>query len=150
MSESDPALYDLVRNGLDPDRYTALTWEGSFQDYLEIAEKEELNLRNPPEKTPQLFESYLPYALALGVDQQWSERFASLLASIRTPDGGSYAPSWYNGAWNSYNLSEATNGLSSGLNSSVSSSVTPPGSSSGGGGGGSSGGGGGGGGGGGW
>lgn len=121
-----------------------------FKDYLEIAEKEELNLRNPPEKTPELFETYLPFALALGVDQQWSERFASLLASIRTPDGDSYHPSWYDGRWNSSNLSKTTNSLSSGLNSAVSSSVTAPGSSSGGGGGGSSGGGGGGGGGGGW
>jgi uncharacterized membrane protein len=121
-----------------------------FKDYLEIAEKEELNLRNPPEKTPELFESYLPFALALGVDQQWSERFASLLASIRTPDGKAYSPSWYDGAWNSSNLSKATDGLSSGLNSAVASSVVAPGSSSGGGGGGSSGGGGGGGGGGGW
>jgi uncharacterized protein (TIGR04222 family) len=121
-----------------------------FKDYLEIAEKEELNLRNPPEKTPELFEAYLPFALALGVDQQWSERFASLLASIRTPTGDGYSPSWYDGKWSSSNLTKATSGLSSGLNSAVSSSVSPPGSSSGGGGGGSSGGGGGGGGGGGW
>ncbi len=121
-----------------------------FKDYLEIAEKEELNLRNPPEKTPELFEAYLPFALALGVDQQWTERFASLLASIRTPNGDGYSPSWYDGKWSSSNLSKATTALSSGLNSAVSSSVSPPGSSSGGGGGGSSGGGGGGGGGGGW
>jgi len=121
-----------------------------FIDFLEIAEEEELNLRNPPEKTPELFESLLPFALALGVDQQWSERFASILASIRDPNGNAYQPSWYNGRWNSSNLSKTTNKLSSSLNSAISSSVTPPGSSSGGGGGGSSGGGGGGGGGGGW
>jgi hypothetical protein len=121
-----------------------------FKDYLEVAEEEEMNLRNPPQKTPELFESLLPFALALGVDQQWSERFANLLASIRQPDGSSYNPSWYDGKWNSSNLTKATNSLSSGLNSAVRSSVTPPGSSSGGGGGGSSGGGGGGGGGGGW
>lgn len=125
-----------------------------FKDFLEIAEKDELNLRNPPEKTPQLFESLLPFALALGVDQQWSERFASLLAGIRDPNGGEYQPSWYNGKWNSSNLRKTTSKLSSSLNSAISSSVSPPGSSSGfssgGGGGGSSGGGGGGGGGGGW
>jgi uncharacterized membrane protein YgcG len=121
-----------------------------FTDYLEIAEKEELNLRNPPEKTPQLFEALLPFALALGVEQAWSEKFAAVLAAIRNPDGSAYSPSWYNGTWNTANLSKATNTLSSGLNSAVSSSVRPPGSSSGGGGGGFSGGGGGGGGGGGW
>ncbi|MGB5489476.1 MAG: DUF2207 domain-containing protein [Woeseiaceae bacterium] len=121
-----------------------------FKEFLEIAEKDELNLRNPPEKTPHLFETMLPFALALGVDQQWSERFATVLANIRGPDGSEYRPSWYNGSWNSNNLSKTTNKLSSSLNSAISSSVSPPGSSSGGGGGGSSGGGGGGGGGGGW
>ncbi len=121
-----------------------------FKEYLEIAEAEELNLKNPPEKTPELFEAYLPFALALGADQEWSERFASLLASIREPAGNSYSPSWYDGKWSSSNLSKATKSLSSGLNSAVSASVVAPGSSSGGGGGGSSGGGGGGGGGGGW
>ena len=121
-----------------------------FKDFLEVAEKDELNLRNPPKKTPALFEAYLPFALALGVDQQWSERFAAILARIRGPDGNEYRPSWYNGSWNSNNLSRTTNKLSSSLNSAISSSVSPPGSSSGGGGGGSSGGGGGGGGGGGW
>lgn len=121
-----------------------------FEEFLEIAEKDELNLRNPPQKTPELFETYLPYALALGVDQEWSERFAIVLATIRQPDGDTYSPAWYNGSWNSSNLSKATSGLSRGLNSAVSASVRAPGSSSGGGGGGSSGGGGGGGGGGGW
>ena len=121
-----------------------------FKDFLEIAEKDELNLRNPPTKTPELFEMMLPYALALGVEQQWSQRFADVLAAIRGPDGEGYRPSWYNGRWNTSNLSRTTRGLSSGLSSAVSSSVSPPGSSSGGGGGGSSGGGGGGGGGGGW
>ncbi len=121
-----------------------------FKDYLEIAEKDEMNLRNPPEKTPELFETYLPFALALGVDQEWSERFGSLLASIRGEDGKGYRPNWYNGSFSSSNLTRATSILSSGLNSALGSSVSPPGSSSGGGGGGSSGGGGGGGGGGGW
>ena len=121
-----------------------------FSDYLEIAEKDEMNLRNPPDKTPELFEALLPYALALGVEQAWAEKFASVLAGIRSADGSAWQPSWYHGTWNTSNLSDTTTHLASGLNSAVSSSVTPPGSSSGGGGGGFSGGGGGGGGGGGW
>ena len=121
-----------------------------FRDYLEVAEKDELNLRNPPQKTPALFEAYLPYALALGVDQQWAEKFAAILASARGSGSSAYQPSWYNGSWSAANLASSTSQLSSSLNTAISSSVTPPGSSSGGGGGGSSGGGGGGGGGGGW
>ena len=121
-----------------------------FKDYLEIAEKDELNLRNPPDKTPQLFEQFLPFALAMGVEQKWAERFTEVFAGLRGPSDSSYHPSWYNGSWNSLDVSSNTASLSSGLNTAISSSVTPPGSSSGGGGGGFSGGGGGGGGGGGW
>jgi uncharacterized membrane protein len=121
-----------------------------FKDYLEVAEKDEMNLRNPPEKTPQLFEAYLPFALALGVEQVWAEKFAAVLGAIRGPRGGGYQPSWYSGAWDSSRIGSNIGSVSSGLGSAISSSVTPPGSSSGGGGGGFSGGGGGGGGGGGW
>ncbi|HZW59319.1 MAG TPA: DUF2207 domain-containing protein [Woeseiaceae bacterium] len=119
-----------------------------FREYLEIAEKDELNLRNPPQKTPQLFERYLPFALALGVEQAWAERFAAVFANLRGGDGGSYHPAWYNGTWNSLDLGSHTARLTSKLDSAISSSMTAPGSSSGGGG--FSGGGGGGGGGGGW
>ena len=121
-----------------------------FKDYLEVAEKHELNLRNPPDKTPQLFEAYLPFALALGVEQEWAEKFAAVLEAIRGPDGRGYQPSWYSGSWDSSNIGANVGSMSGGLGSAISSSVTPPGSSSGGGGGGFSGGGGGGGGGGGW
>jgi uncharacterized membrane protein YgcG len=121
-----------------------------FREYLEVAEKEEMNLRNPPEKTPELFERYLPFALAMGVEQRWAERFAAIFANLREPGGAPYHPVWYHGAWNVNNFSGATAAMTSGLGSAISSSVTAPGSSSGSGGGGSSGGGGGGGGGGGW
>jgi len=121
-----------------------------FQDYLEIAEKDELNLLNPPQKTPQLFEKFLPFALALGVEQHWAERFTAIFAKLRGPNESSYHPAWYSGSWNNFDVGSTTSALSSSLHSSISSSVTPPGSSSGSGGGGFSGGGGGGGGGGGW
>ena len=121
-----------------------------FREYLEVAEKDEMNLRNPPDRTPQLFEQFLPFALAMGVEQQWAERFAEIFANLSGPNQASYHPSWYNGSWNTLNLSSTTASLSSSLGTAISSSVTAPGSSSGSGGGGFSGGGGGGGGGGGW
>ena len=121
-----------------------------FKDYLEVAEKDEMNLRNPPEKTPALFEKYLPYALALGVEQEWSERYAEVFENILGAESSEYHPTWYNGSWNNLNIASNTSSLTGGLSTAISSSVTPPGSSSGGGGGGFSGGGGGGGGGGGW
>jgi uncharacterized membrane protein YgcG len=121
-----------------------------FRMYLSIGEQERLNLENPPQRTPQLFEMFLPYALALDVEQQWAEQFATVL-SAATRDQAAYAPSWYSGAgWGTLGAAGFTHSLGSSMSSAIASSSTAPGSSSGGGGGGSSGGGGGGGGGGGW
>lgn len=116
--------------------------------YLSVAEKDRLNLLNPPEKTPELFEKLLPWALALGVEQEWSEQFSGVLAQAATEDG-KYSPSWYNGH-HVFSTASLASSLGSSLSASISSASTAPGSSSGSGGGGSSGGGGGGGGGGGW
>jgi uncharacterized membrane protein YgcG len=120
-----------------------------FKLYLSVAEKERLNIMNPPEKTPELFEKYLPYALALDVEHEWSEQFADVLAAAAR-DGG-YRPAWYTGnSWRSTDMTGLASSLGASLPGAISSSATAPGSSSGSGGGGSSGGGGGGGGGGGW
>ena len=121
-----------------------------FKLYLSVAEKERLNLLNPPEKTPALFEKYLPYALALNVENAWSEQFAEVLAQAGT-ETQPYSPVWYSGSsWDSFHTSRFTDSLGSSFAGAISSSSTAPGSSSGSGGGGSSGGGGGGGGGSGW
>jgi uncharacterized membrane protein YgcG len=120
-----------------------------FREYLQVAEQDELNLKNPPRMTPQLFETYLPFALALDVEQQWGERFAREFENLQ--DSDHYQPSWYRGRrWDSHGVTGMSRALGGSLTSAISSSSTAPGSSSGSGGGGSSGGGGGGGGGGGW
>jgi uncharacterized membrane protein YgcG len=124
-----------------------------FRMYLGTAEGEFLQSMHPPEVTPELFEKYLPYALALGVENEWAEKFSTVLERAAAAAGQStvYHPSWYRGAtWNAASMGDFAGGLGSSLGGAVSSSSTAPGSSSGGGGGGSSGGGGGGGGGGGW
>ena len=122
-----------------------------FKMYLSVTEKDKLNLLNPPEKTPELFEKYLPYAFALDVDQAWCEQFAGVLAAASQTTEG-YSPGWYTGSgnWRNTALSGVAARLGGSLSAAISSSSVAPGSSSGGGGGGSSGGGGGGGGGGGW
>jgi uncharacterized membrane protein YgcG len=121
-----------------------------FKMFLSVAEKDRLNLLNPPDRTPELFERYLPYALALGVEQAWAQQFADVLARAAV-DGTTYSPAWYSGSgWSTARVGAFSSSLGSSLSSSISSSSTAPGSSSGFGGGGGSGGGGGGGGGGGW
>ena len=119
-----------------------------FKMYLSAAEKDRLNMMSPPDKTPELFEKYLPYALALDVEQNWAEQFSSVLSKAAA-DGNTYSPAWYTGSgWSSFNAGGFASSFGSSFSSAISSSSTAPGSSSGSGG--SSGGGGGGGGGGGW
>ena len=104
----------------------------------------------PPTDTPEIFERYLPYAIALGVENHWAERFAERARRRRGPGA---AGIWLvfghrSNPWN--NPTGFVDSVGSSLSSTISSASTAPGSSSGSGGGGSSGGGGGGGGGGGW
>lgn len=124
-----------------------------FKLYLSVTEKDRMNLLNPPERTPEVFEKYLPYALALDVEQRWSEQFASVFARMAA-EGRPYAPVWYNGMyWNPVNPAAFASSIGNGFSNAISASAVAPGSNSGlggGGGGGFSGGGGGGGGGGGW
>jgi uncharacterized membrane protein YgcG len=126
-----------------------------FKQYLSITEEDRLERLNPPEKTPELFERYLPYAIALGVENAWANRFANVLATASAADAeqASSSMKWYAGRDNPWTHTNAFVGsvgssLASGLASA--SSAPSASSSSGSSGGGSSGGGGGGGGGGGW
>ena len=120
-----------------------------FKQYLSITEGERLDRMHSPEDTPELFERYLPYAIALGVENRWAERFAAVLAAAAA--SGQQGFGWYSGSSNPWdNPTGFADTVGSSLASAISSASTAPGSSSGSGGGGSSGGGGGGGGGGGW
>ncbi|MZR21709.1 DUF2207 domain-containing protein [Sneathiella chungangensis] len=124
-----------------------------FADFLSVTEKDRMNFFNSPERTPELFERYLPFAIALDVENAWADQFSNAFANAHEGpwQRGSYRPSWYNGRhFNSSNLAGFSTSLGRGFTSAISSASTAPGSSSGSSGGGSSGGGGGGGGGGGW
>lgn len=119
-----------------------------FRQYLTLAEGDELKARYATPLTPDKFEAYLPYAIALDVETQWADRFAEDLRKAGQ-DPTQYRSHWYDGS-DFRGVRGISSSVSGALASSVSSSSSPPGSSSGGGGGGFSGGGGGGGGGGGW
>lgn len=116
-----------------------------FRMYLEVAEKDDLNLRHPPQLTPALFERYMPYAIALGVEQKWAEKFTRVFSAMEQSRGTPYRPVWYYGAFNASRMGDFSKSVSSGFSSAISAASQPPGSSSGAGGGGFSGGGGGGG-----
>jgi len=121
-----------------------------FERYLGTAEQDRLDRMRSPTLTPEVFEAFLPYAYALGVENNWCRRFAREMPLEAQQQAG-YHPGWYHGQFHgAAALSHLGDSFGSSFSSAIASASSPPGSSSGSGGGGFSGGGGGGGGGGGW
>lgn len=122
-----------------------------FRMFLATADEKRFDLMSPPKKSLELYEKYLPFAIALGCEIEWGKKFEEIINTASLDGKVSTVTAF------SQSMSRDSHTISSSFASSfsgaISSASTPPSSSSGGGssfGGGSSGGGGGGGGGGGW
>lgn len=117
--------------------------------YMRVASKDELSrLQVADQEEPSLdaerFQSLLPFALALDVEDAWTDRFikaVGMATAIKTMTGAD----WYHTPAGFSNLDSFSTDFAGSLCSTISSSSSPPGGASGGGGGGFSGGGGGGG-----
>lgn len=136
----------LIKAPTEPGRRLIDEAEG-LKRYLSVAERDELKRLEgpgaPPALDAQRYELLLPFAVALDVEQAWTDKFTAAVGAAAAAAVTS-GITWYRGGGIN-NLGSLATAVSSGLNSSIASASTPPGSSSGGGGGGSSGGGGGGG-----
>jgi hypothetical protein len=69
-----------------------------FRRFICAVEADRLNRTNPPDRTPALFERYLPYAFALDSQQQWAAQFAdvtskSAVGKLEVQDT-TFAKSW--------------------------------------------------------
>lgn len=102
-----------------------------FKWFLSVTEKDRLDFHNAPERTPEQFMEFLPYAVAFGVEQKWAEQFKSLTIP---------PPQWAEGNFHGFNAVLLASGLHN-LHSSASSAAFSPPSSAGSGGSGFSGGG---------
>jgi uncharacterized membrane protein YgcG len=124
------------------------TIEG-FRMFLATADEQRFDTMNPLKKSLELYEKYLPFAIALDCEVEWGNKFEEIITTAQIDNSGissfSHSSSSHRDSFGS--------SFASSFSGTISSASTPPSSSSGGGssfGGGSSGGGGGGGGGGGW
>jgi len=116
-----------------------------FKRFLSTTERYRLEQFTPPEQTPEQFEKYLPYAIALNVENEWGEKFNHLLVQAGR-DPQTYRPQWYSGdVWTGTTAATLPVFLNSGLSSALATSSISSSSSASGGGGSSGGGGGGGG-----
>jgi uncharacterized membrane protein YgcG len=108
--------------------------EGFYQ-FLNAVDEDRLKRLDAPDKTPELFEKLLPYAMALEVEQRWSQQFTSVLASAAAAPGGAtngFAPTWYKGGdLHTFSAGSFTDSFADSFSSVVSSASSPPGSSSG-------------------
>lgn len=92
-----------------------------FKLFLTTTEQDRLNKLTPVNVTPETFEKYLPYAIALNIENEWGEKFNALLQKAGI-DVQSYKPSWYTGAvWTGTTAGTFPLFLDSGLTSAYSS-----------------------------
>ncbi|MBY0538115.1 DUF2207 domain-containing protein [Patescibacteria group bacterium] len=115
--------------------YEARNHIEGFKLFLSVTDKERFDFHNAPEKSPELFMQYLPYAVALGVEEKWAKVFEGI--TIPQPD-------WYEGgniaAFSTGTLTSDLGAFSTALSTNSGVSGSSGGGSSGGGGGGGGGG----------
>src|SRR5260221_9740860 len=63
-----------------------------FEDFLIHVESERFNRMI---KTPEMFEKFLPFAMALGVEKNWSRAFQGIMTQPPQWYRGSYGPNFY-------------------------------------------------------
>lgn len=128
-------LAALLSRRLTKKGYDALSHLDGFKLFLSVTEKDRYEFHNAPQKSPEMFMAFLPYAIALGVEKKWADVFQG----ITIPN-----PSWYDGgsvgAFSATNLTSSLGGFSSSLSASSGASASSGGGSAGGGGGGGGGG----------
>ena len=57
--------------------------------YIEVAEEERIKFHDAPEKSPELFEKLLPYAMVFGLENKWAKEFEGIYT---------VQPTWYTGS----------------------------------------------------
>jgi uncharacterized membrane protein len=57
-----------------------------FKEFMSVTDKERFDFHNAPEKSPEQFMAFLPYAIALGVEKKWTKLFDDIQME---------PPSWY-------------------------------------------------------
>lgn len=102
-----------------------------LKKYIAVAEQDRINFVNAPEKNPQTFEKFLPFAILFELEKQWVKEFEKMYH---------IQPTWYHGAYVSGGFGSSFSGFLSSANTSFSSSASSGGGYSGGGGGGGGGG----------
>lgn len=90
--------------------------------YLATAEEKRFDRLQPPKKDLELFEKFLPYAIALECQSQWADKFEDIL---KVAAAAAYTP-YYFSSDDDFSMRDMSEGLSSGLSGAVSSASVSP------------------------
>lgn len=131
-------IFSFVIFAFSVNRYTKKGYEAlnhlkGFKEFMSVTDKERFEFHNAPEKSPEQFMAFLPYAIALGVEKKWTKLFEDIQIE---------PPSWYSsaGTATAFNAAAFSNELGAFTGAFSSSSGSSGGGSSGGGSGGGGGG----------
>ena len=84
--------------------YEAIQHLKGFKKFLSVTGKERFKFHNAPDKSPEQFMEFLPFAVAFGVEEAWAEVFKDI--DIQQPD-------WYEGTPGSFSVMNIGKELSS-------------------------------------
>ena len=71
-----------------------------FRLFLQSVERQPMDRPDAPGDHAGVYEKYLPYAVALEVDQQWGDRLVALTSTLHRAEALVAAHSFYLGMWN--------------------------------------------------
>lgn len=101
--------------------YEALDYLKGFKLFLSVTDKERFAFHNAPQKSPEQFMEYLPYAIAFGVEKEWAKVFEGI--TIPTPSwyedntGGTFSAIYLTNSLGTFSSSVASSGTSSSASS---------------------------------
>ncbi len=127
LSFSNYLFYHLLKAPTLAGRKILDQIEG-FKMFLEATEEDKFARLNPSGRTPELFEKYLPFAIALGIERAWAGQFTEIFSLASASAGRPYHPGWYTGrSWNPGSPGIFASNLGSSVSSAIASSSVPPG-----------------------
>ncbi|MEO6541235.1 MAG: DUF2207 domain-containing protein, partial [Ferruginibacter sp.] len=102
-----------------------------FRMFLSTADEKRFDMMSPPKRSLELYEKYLPFAIALNCEIEWGKKFEDIIKTAVI--GGAAASSSFSQSFmhDSHNISSS---FTSSFSGAISSASTPPSSSSSGGG----------------
>jgi hypothetical protein len=125
MVAIDYLFHILLKTSARSGRALSNQIEG-FRMFLATTDQDRLGADIPTKVNPDLFEKFLPYALALNVETVWGERLAAALGQIAKRGTIDYSPRWYSGpGWNPITVSTFATSLGNSFASAISRATTP-------------------------